>query len=478
MAGGPRTFLLALFAFLIAALPAQAADRGSFPLAGTADTAAWQGSFESGSFPASPTYPGGSLARAKEFCGATAVCDVATLDVELPAGTWEGDPGGMLVAVQWPHIDGGYDLGLHVYDEDGTEVAASDTLIFSRNEAAWIKNPRNGTYTVVVAPQAVWALPRDVADMLGREKLGPLDYDAFVEFERGLTIEREEINLGLPYRRTIVAHGHKTGEPPEELLPDLVATTPANFHMETGQGAHFYFFMDRDLRHDASCYPQETTGLNEDTPNPRLDGPTRCLRWDQGEYNFGAGPLELHNYSNVGDGTNLWQRTYWTNGDVTQAEAGEVRFSSTHGHFHAQGFQAIGLYERNADGSAGELVATPPDKGICMVDIENANFGRTDRPTHPLQMDLPGTCDNATHSDPNDPTYPNELYLQMGITVGYADVYPWFVADQYMDVSNLPDGRYILRSTVNESRKIRESDYENNTAESCVELNGNSASAC
>jgi len=384
----------------------------------------------------------------------------------------------MLVAIQWPYIDGGYDLDLYVYGPSGQLVASSDTLAFSRNEGAWVKNPRNGTYTVVVAPKVVWAVPRDMANRLGRPESGPLDYRAFVEFERGLTIRRVEQNAGLPWVRTVIVHGRRRARPVRQLLPDLISTKPANFHMETGQGAHFYFFMDRGLRHQPSCYPQEMTGLNQDAPSPTLKPTMRCLRWDQGEYNFGRGPLELHNYSNKGDGTNLYQRIYSSDGSVRQRLAGSVKFSTAHGHFHAQGFQDIGLYRRLPNGRRGRLVARPLNKGICMVDIENGNFGRPKRPTDPLQMKLPGSCDNSTHQDPHDPTFPNEPYLQMGITPGFADVYPWFVADQYIDVSKLPNGKYILRARVNRTRRIRESNYRNNAAQSCVEIRGTSAKAC
>jgi hypothetical protein len=452
------------------AASARADDKGTFALPKTRSTAAWRGSMSLGAL------AGG--APPSELCSNTVACDVAKLDVNLRRGTWRGRPGGMLVAIQWPYVDAGYDLDLYVYGPDGREVANSDTLAFSRNEGAWVKSPRNGTYTVVIAPKLVWAVPRDLADRLGRPNAGPLDYRGFVEFERGLTINRVEQNAGLTYVRTIIAHGRRSAKPVRELLPDLISTKPANFHMETGQGAHFYFFMDRGLRHQPSCYPQETTGLNQETPSPTANGPTRCLRWDQGEYNFGAGPLELHNYSNKGDGTNLYQRVYSTDGRVTQKLAGAVKFSGTHGHFHAQGFQDIGLYARKPDGSRGKLIARPPNKGICMVDIENGNFARTDKPTNPLQMDLPGTCDASIHQDPNDPTYPNEPFLQMGITPGFADVYPWFVADQYIDVSHLPDGKYVLRATVNRSRKIRESNYRNNSAQRCVESRGTTARAC
>jgi Lysyl oxidase len=449
---------------------ARANDHGTYALGSTHATAKWAGSLSEGAF--------ASGAPPAELCANSPGCDVAKLRVKLPRPNWSRRPGGMLVAVQWPYIDAGYDLDLYVYGPDGDLAGSSHTLAFSRNEGTWIKNPRNGTYTVVVAPKVVWSVPSELADQLGKPNAGPLEYRAFVEFERGLTITRLEKNAGLSYQRTIIAHGRRRAKPVRELLPDLISTRPANWHMETGQGAHFYFFMDRGLRHQPSCYPQETTGLNQETPTPTADGPTRCLRWDQGEYNYGEGPLELHNYSNKGDGTNLYQRVYSTDGAITQKLAGAVKFSSTHGHFHAQGFQDVGLYARKPNGKRGKLIARPPNKGICMVDIENGNFGRTDRPTSPLQMDLPGTCDASIHQDPNDPTYRDEPFLQMGITPGFADVYPWFVADQYIDVSKLPDGKYVLRATVNRGRKIRESNYRNNSAQSCVEIRGTTARGC
>ena len=60
-------------------------------------------------------------------------------------------------------------------------------------------------------------------------------------------------------------------------------------------------------------------------------------------------PTPPFHYSNKGDGTNLYQRVYSTDGKVTQKLAGAVKFSTTHGHFHAQGFQDIGLVLRGSE---------------------------------------------------------------------------------------------------------------------------------
>lgn len=60
--------------------------------------------------------------------------------------------------------------------------------------------------------------------------------------------------------------------------------------------------------------------------------------------------------------------------------------------------------------------------------------------------------------------------LRQGIHAGWMDVYLRTLACQYVDVTELPPGRYRLRATVNGGRRIRESRYDDNVAEMVVEL--------
>jgi hypothetical protein len=66
----------------------------------------------------------------------------------------------------------------------------------------------------------------------------------------------------------------------------------------------------------------------------------------------------------------------------------------------------------------------------------------------------------------------------MGISVGAADIYPWYIADQYIDVTNVPDGRYLLRVEIDAGGKLVEKTHANNVAMTCVELRGQQAIAC
>lgn len=427
-------------------------------LTDTAQTATWSGEFVAG---AVGVWPVVSLPDA---C-TPELCDVVPVDIQLPAGTWAKRPGGLLVAIRQPVLEtAANDIDLFVYGPDHALVASKSAPVM--NEAVWVPNPVNGRYQVVVVPKLVVSQP------VVEGVFEPVRYDGFIEFERGRTVERDETNLGQPYWHQFVAFGHTSSTRARELLPDLVPTTPRNFHIESTAGVAAYFYVDRGLRHQPSCYPWETSGLTDDDPAP-ADGPLRCLRFDQGEYNLGDGPLELHVYQGTSE---AYQRIYASDGSVRQVgPMGEVQFSDSHGHFHYRGFQDVQLY-RIADGGSLEFVTDGVGKGICMGDVEMYSFGRSDGPISPLGYPVfGGTCDVATHQDPNDPTFPNTDYFEMGISVGWADVYPWFIADQYVDITDAPDGKYavVVRQDVN--GRVVEKDTTNNTAIGCVEITGDVA---
>ena len=445
----------------IPAVPAAHAASVAGVLGDDAAVVRWSGQFMVGAT--------GPVAPEPEACSAAQVCETIAVDVSVPGASWAGAPGGLLVAIQWPVFDAGYDLDLYVYRAgERAPLVSSTSTVFSRHEAAWIPNPAPGRYLAVVAAKSVLgqSIVADVAT--------PLHYDGVARIERGLTIERHETNAGLPFTRRFVAFGKTTADA-DPLVPDLVPTKAGEFHVESGWGAHIYFYGDRGVRHPPSCYPQETVGLTADEPRPGA-GPLRCLRWDQGEWNLGDGPFELHNYPGEDSGTEMWQRIYRTDGTVTQTRVGEARFSPNHGHVHYLGFSTSTLHRIAPDGTVGAEVTRGPNKGICLADVALAapGGGRTS----PLSYGVPGTCDAATHADPHDPTYPGSPYLTMGISVGAADVYPWYIADQYIDITNVPDGRYLLRVEIDTGTKLVEKTHANNVAITCVELRGDRATIC
>ena len=59
---------------------------------------------------------------------------------------------------------------------------------------------------------------------------------------------------------------------------------------------------------------------------------------------------------------------------------------------------------------------------------------------------------------------PGLLGIQEGISVGYGDDYAANLEGQYLPLGGLRAGRYVLVHTVNVNRRLRESDYSNNSA--------------
>src|SRR5687768_2087920 len=304
---------LLLVAVMIAAFIPAVPSAHSVAVAGVlgddASIVRWPGQFTAGAT--------GPVAPDPGACSTAQACEAIAFDVGVPPTSWTGAPGGLLVAIQWQDFDAGYDLDLHIYRTgERAPVASSTSTGFSRHEAAWVPNPQPGRYLAVAVAKSVVGQPI-VADVVT-----PLRYDGIARIERGLTIERPETNAGIPFIRRFIAFGKRAPDA-DPLIPDLVPTRPAEFHVESGWGAHVYFYGDRGLRHQPSCYPQETLGLTADEPRPGV-GPLRCLRWSQGEYNLGDGPLELHNYPVQDSGTEMWQRIYRADGTVTQTPVGQA----------------------------------------------------------------------------------------------------------------------------------------------------------
>lgn len=139
-------------------------------------------------------------------------------------------------------------------------------------------------------------------------------------------------------------------------------------------------------------------------------GTRRILRFDASIINVGAADLRIGDPSSR---TNLFH------------------FSPCHGHYHMNGFSTYQLLN-----SSGTVVRRSRKQGFCL---------RDDRPyladAPPSKFD----CD------------------RQGITRGWQDVYDKSLDCQFLDITGVPPGQYMLRVTVNPKRVFRESNYGNNS---------------
>lgn len=343
-------------------------------------------------------------------------CDERTLTIELPDDAL-GDEGGVQVSIRWEHLAD--DLDLYVYGPDGTLAAKSEGT-FSAAESALLRTPVNGEYRVLVAATS---------------------------------------GDGVTYEGSAEVEFPPAAEPVRELLPDLVSMEARNPRFQTSA----YLFELPVPSMPGGCYPEEIVE----------QGARRCLRYDQAIANLGEGPFELRFRVDgiaAEETRDVVQRIYRSDGSFRDRVADTYVFHAPHAHLHYENFAQSHLWSATPD---GERVGTEPVRssrkvGFCMVDVEHVRFG--ERGDSPRGYVPPG-CLAPTDLDPAS----GAAYAINGISVGWADVYPWFLADQYIEVSGVADGYYILETVADQEGTVDEMDGSNNSASTLIRICGDQA---
>ena len=346
-------------------------------------------------------------------CLQLGACDEFTLSVALGDNFWS-KAGALEVAIRWVY-DGVIDLDLQVVGPGG-DVVGQSVAVDSNAENVFIPNAGDGDYTVRVIPSNTFSP--------GREK-GPVPYEALAQVEILATDPPGE--------------GH-------DLLPNLVPDPPDGFHVSSA--LNLIPFPENPL---LSCYPEETI---QNTGHP-----TRCLRFNQTISNLGDGPM-LMRFAlsglvtpDVSDNM-IWQRIPSSDGSYRDQLAPEnYVFHEAHAHIHFQGFGGSILYPWDAENGRGtEPAALGRKVGFCMIDVKmhDSAWGQTGNGAR--AHTFPFSCVLPEEIDPAGP----EAWVEQGIAVGWADVYGWNLADQYIDLTNVPDGTYELVQIANPNGSIVE----------------------
>jgi hypothetical protein len=136
---------------------------------------------------------------------------------------------------------------------------------------------------------------------------------------------------------------------------------------------------------------------------------------------------------------------------------GRLRYveSPDHEHWHLLDFERYQL--RRAAG--GTKRVTDSKTGFCLGDRYRTR-GRA-LPAQPSEPQYTGRCGLGETG---------RLRLVEGISVGYGDDYPANLEGQFVRLTGLPAGRYVLIHRVNVQQRLRETDYGNNAASLLLRL--------
>ncbi len=189
-------------------------------------------------------------------------------------------------------------------------------------------------------------------------------------------------------------------------------------------------------------------------------GARRCIRFDSRVANIGEGAFEVE-YKQEGTGFVAYQHVYNADGSFEEREAVATEYHPTHVHFHIEDFYVATIWQVGRKGLPKRSippVATGDKNGFCPGDsasLDGDNEGRT------------YDC-----FSPTDPRVPTSL---VGISPGWMDIYQADLPDQYVEISEVGDGRYILELEIDPADVFVESNELNNRVCSLIELQDTTA---
>jgi hypothetical protein len=216
----------------------------------------------------------------------------------------------------------------------------------------------------------------------------------------------------------------------------------------------------------APAGPALLPDLDQEVPSNlvvTLDGtpsrPLYQLGFRSAVRNVGAGPLVITGSRHDRVDAMVADQTIVHRGSNRELVRGIGRLryvvNPDHRHWHFLGFEHYEL--RRPDGG-GPLVRDRKT-GFCLGD----RYAVNDRvlAAKPAKARYRSRCGLGE---------PGLLDVSEGISVGYGDAYAALLEGQYLPLTGLVSGRYLLVHRVNVDRRIRESDYANDAASVLLDL--------
>jgi hypothetical protein len=182
------------------------------------------------------------------------------------------------------------------------------------------------------------------------------------------------------------------------------------------------------------------------------------LRYTTIIVNVGQGRFELR-----GTRTSTTQ-TQMTVSQRVYNDAGGSRLVSTpavmvfggdgHNHWHVRDLETSELIRLDN----GSKVGAGAKRGFCFFDNTRYRLTLPRAPQSPVYTG----CGSSS-----------SLAVTMGLSVGWGDVYPSTLPDQYIDITGLTAGRYRLRGTADAQNRFLETSNSNNATWVDLQLKGN-----
>ena len=179
----------------------------------------------------------------------------------------------------------------------------------------------------------------------------------------------------------------------------------------------------------------------------------KALRFSTTVTNVGQWPLEMWGVYDPNTGKTLATQYIQSRNEVLEKFVGYFIYHPTHFHWHYENFTVFELWSYDAlDGTLEQLLATTGKMSFCITD---------NMITHRDMKNAPATAQ-----------FPTCNPKVQGISVGWSDIYFSTVPGQHLDITNVPDGYYAVRSMADPDNLLLETDKTNNAVTVYVQISG------
>ena len=241
----------------------------------------------------------------------------------------------------------------------------------------------------------------------------------------------------------------------EPIEPIETATPPGQAHEHSGRPAGAPTTEDSATLPD--LIPLPAYGIATD-----IDSTTGAdlLTFAADTWNAGPAPLVLDGFRQSGEADLMdgFQQFFRHGKAVGSAPIGTLEYHAGggHDHWHFVDFSRYELLDES-----GELVQRSGKEAWCLASTDAIDLTVDGADWHPDNSDLSTAC--GDHSS---------LWVRESLPVGWGDTYTQDVSGQAFDISDLPNGRYLLRITANPEGNLYEVDDSNNVADRLVIIGG------
>lgn len=165
-------------------------------------------------------------------------------------------------------------------------------------------------------------------------------------------------------------------------------------------------------------------------------------------WNDGAGPLELRGGEVEGTGKQrVYQRIHQSDGSIVENLAGSFSYHPGHAHTHFDDYAKYSLQSVDNPGNPQRFGAKMT---FCIIDTYVADLALPGAPPSPVYR----FCNNDVQ----------------GMSVGWGDIYPYYLEGQAIDIDGLPSGDYYLRVEADPQGHLVESDETDNVSTIVVRI--------